>query len=175
METPVIVISGDPERGREDVRSPSLKILEWFNKPIDFARMTRTLLVATSRSSRARPCVLHIDDDPDVLAVVARKLATTVDVISVDSVESALSSIARREVDLVILDIGLGKQSGRDLLPKLRDATGNVIPVIVFSSHASSVPLDVQVNLSLSKTNSSLDCLLEKVRDRLALTPAKVA
>ena len=174
-ETPIVVISGDPGHGREDVRSPRLNILEWFNKPIDFAGLTRTLLAATSPISRARPCVLHIDDDPDVLAQVAPRLGAMVEVISADCIESALSNLASHHVDLIILDIGLGKYSGLELLPKLRDATGNVIPVIIFSTHASSVPCDNQVNSTLCKENCSLEALAEKVRDRLALIPAKVA
>jgi DNA-binding response OmpR family regulator len=174
-ETPIFVISGDPERGREDVRSPRLNILEWFDKPINFGRLIKTLSAASSPQVRARPCVLHIDDDPDVLALVARRLGTIVDVISVDGVDSALSNLASHHVDLIVLDVGPGRKSGLDLLPELRDATGNVIPVIIFSAHASSVACDEQVDSTLCKANSSLDDLAEKVRDRLALAPAKVA
>jgi len=170
--TPIVVISGDPERGREDVRSARLNILEWFSKPIDFARLSRVLEAATSPTSHARPCVLHIDDDPDVLALVAHKLDTLVDVISVNCVESALSSLVQRQVDLVILDIGLGGHSGLDLLPKLRDVTGNVLPVIVFSTHASDIRCDDQVQSWLCKTSSSLDGLMEAVRNRLPLPKA---
>ena len=174
-ETPIIVISGDPERGREDIRSPRLNILEWFNKPIDFARLAKTLSAATSPPPSARPCVLHVDDDPDVLALVARKLGTVVDVSSASNVQSALSSLTHRQVDLVVLDIGLGSDSGLDLLPELRDVTGNVIPVIVFSTHAPAIPCDGQVESYLCKASSSLDGLLEAVRDRLSLASTKVA
>jgi DNA-binding NtrC family response regulator len=132
-------------------------------------------VAVTSPISAARRCVLHIDDDPDVLALVGRKLGAMVDVISSESLESALSNLARHHVDLIILDIGLGKNSGLELLPKLRDATGNVIPVIIFSTHASNIPCDDQVNSTLCKENASLDDLTEKIRDRLALIPANVA
>ena len=37
--TPIIVISGDPELGRRDVRSPGLNILDWLIKPIDFTKL----------------------------------------------------------------------------------------------------------------------------------------
>jgi PAS domain S-box-containing protein len=174
-DTPIIVISGDPEHGREDVRSPHLNILDWYDKPIDFARLIKTLGAATTPISAARRCILHIDDDPDVLALVGRKLGAMVDVISSDNLESALSGLASHHVDLIILDIGLGKNSGLELLPKLRDATGNVIPVIIFSTHASNIPCDDQVNSTLCKENASLDELTEKVRDRLALIPAHVS
>jgi DNA-binding response OmpR family regulator len=170
-DTPIVVISGDPERGRGDVRSPRLNILEWINKPIDFPRLTRILLSATSPAPRERRCILHVDDD----AQVARQLAVMADVISADCVESALRILASHQVDLVVLDISLGENSGLDLLPDLRDPTGNRIPVIIFSTRAAGVPCDDQVNSSLSKMSASLESLAETVRDRLALLPAQAA
>jgi DNA-binding response OmpR family regulator len=174
-DTPIVVISGEPERGRADVRSARLNILEWINKPIDFPRVTRILLSVTSPTPRARHCILHVDDDGDVLARVAHELGGMADVISAGSVESALSILASQYIDLVVLDIGLGEDSGLDLLPDLRDPTGNRTPVIIFSAHAAGVPCDDQVNWSLSKMDSSLERLAETVRDRLALLPAQAA
>jgi PAS domain S-box-containing protein len=172
--TPVIVISGDPERGRGDVRSSRLNILDWLNKPIDFGHLIE-VLTATLRKPRARPCILHVDDDQDVLALVARELCTMADVISVDNAENALHTLAADRIDLVVLDIALGQDSGLDLLPNIRDAFGNTIPVIIFSCHGEDVPCDHQVNSALSKMSSSLESLREAVRDRLALRPTRLA
>jgi PAS domain S-box-containing protein len=47
-ETPIVAISGDPGRGRDDVRAPRLNVLEWLGKPIDFPRLTRILQAAIS-------------------------------------------------------------------------------------------------------------------------------
>jgi PAS domain S-box-containing protein len=174
-DTPIVVISGEPERGRADVRSPRLKIWEWFDKPIDFPRLTRVLLSATLPTPHARRRILHVDDDAEVLAQVARELGVMAEVISADCVEGALRILANHHIDLVVLDIGLGENSGLDLLPDLRDPTGNKIPVIIFSTHAAGVPCDDQVNPSLSKMNFSLESLVATVRDRLALLPAQAA
>jgi DNA-binding response OmpR family regulator/anti-sigma regulatory factor (Ser/Thr protein kinase) len=172
-ETPIVVISGDPARGRDDVRAPRLNILEWLNKPIDFARLTGILLAATS--PRRRPLVLHVDDDPDVLALVARELGPMADVISADSIESALRSLSSHQVDLVVLDIALGDSSGLDLLPDLRDRTGNVLPVIIFSAHATEASCSDQIDSAVPKLNSPLESLTRAVRGRLALLPALAA
>jgi DNA-binding response OmpR family regulator len=174
-DTPIIVISVDPEGGRADVRASRLNILEWFNKPIDFACLTRTLVTAVSPRPRARPCILHIDDDRDVLALVASELRPLADVQSADSVENALRILAVRHVDLVVLDIGLGQDSGIDLLPDLRDRTGNRIPAIIFSADARGVCCDKQVDSVLSKMEAPLERLVDTVRDRLALLLAQVA
>ena len=174
-DTPVVVISGDPERGRDDVRSPQLNILDWLNKPIDFERLTAILLASLSPGPRLRPRILHVDDDRDILAAVGRELGTMADVVSVDSAEGALRILAEDHIDLVVLDIGLGQDSGLDLLPDIRDRSGNAIPVIVFSCDAAAVPCDDQVGSTSSKMNSSLESLAHAVRDRLALWPEQPA
>src|SRR6202022_2393394 len=66
-DTPIIVISGDPERGGYDVRSSRLNILDGLNKPIDFGRLTEVLLAATSPKPRARLCILNIADNAATL------------------------------------------------------------------------------------------------------------
>jgi CheY-like chemotaxis protein len=38
-DTPIIVLAADPERGRKDDRSSSLKILDWLSKPVDLDRL----------------------------------------------------------------------------------------------------------------------------------------
>jgi PAS domain S-box-containing protein len=174
-DTPIVVISEDSGHRPADTRSARLDILEWFNRPIDFTRLAEILQSATSPARPARPCVLHIDDDPDICAQVARTLNTMADVVSVDCAEDALRILASRHVDLVVLDIGLGEISGLDLLPDLRDRTGKAIPVIVFSAHADDVPCDGQVRATLRKTGASLRNLTEMVRDRLALLSARAA
>jgi DNA-binding response OmpR family regulator len=107
--------------------------------------------------------------------LVARELGPMADVMSADSIESALRSLSSHQVDLVVLDIALGDSSGLDLLPDLRDRTGNVLPVIVFSAHATDASCSDQIDSAVSKLNSPLESLTRAVRDRLALLPALAA
>jgi PAS domain S-box-containing protein len=172
-ETPIIVVSGDPERGRSELRSPQLNILDWLGKPIDFERLTTVLLTASSSRPRARPRILHVDDDRDILAVVAHQLSTMADVVSADSAEVALRILATNQIDLVVLDMTLGQDSGLDLLPDIRDSFGNAIPVIIFSCRGEDVPCTEQVD-ALSKMNTTLESLGDAVRDRLALKPPQL-
>ena len=106
--------------------------------------------------------------------MVAQELRPMADVISVDSAEGALRTLATDRIDLVVLDIELGQDSGLDLLPDIHDRSGNTIPVIIFSCHGDKVRSDEHAGLSLSKMNSSLESLGEAVRDRLALMPAQL-
>jgi PAS domain S-box-containing protein len=174
-DTPVIVISGDHEQGRNDVRSSRLNVLRWLGKPIAFEPLIELLKVATALPLRRRPRILHIDDDYDVLALVHQELRTMADIISADSAESALRTLATDRIDLVVLDVSLGEDSGLDLLSELRHNTGGIIPVIIFSNHCADVPCDEQINVTLSKMNSSPESLGAAVRDRLAMMPSQLA
>jgi DNA-binding response OmpR family regulator len=170
-DTPIIVIAGDPDWGRSDVRSSHLNILDWLRKPLDFEHLAQVLGVALAPQQPRRLRILHVDDDHDVLALVTHALRSTADVISADSLESARRALATERIDVVVLDIALGADSGLDLLPGLRDFLGNALPVIIFANNGAGAPCDGQVQVALSKSSASLDRLREEVRDRLALQP----
>jgi PAS domain S-box-containing protein len=172
-DTPIIVISRDAARGRSDVRSSRLNVLDWLSVPVEFERLVQILKASTAPQSHQRARILHLDDDYDVLAVVTDALHTMADVISVDSIESARHALMTERIDLAVLDISLGTSSGLDLLPNLRDRLGNVIPVIIFSAHGAGLACDEQVQVALSKSHTSIDNLVAAVRDRLALLPAR--
>jgi PAS domain S-box-containing protein len=41
--TPIVVVSSDPHRGLNDMRSSKLEVLGWLNKPVDFEHLVRVL------------------------------------------------------------------------------------------------------------------------------------
>jgi len=168
--TPILVVSGDPERGRADVRAPRLNIQEWITKPIDFGHLIKVLREACASPPRARHRILHIDDDTDILAMVSHELSNIADVVSVNSAEDALRTLANERIDLVVLDLLIGQDAGLDLLPDLRDEAGNSIPVVVFSSRDRSLHPGGEIAV-LSKMNSPLESLSDAVRRRLASAP----
>jgi PAS domain S-box-containing protein len=174
-DVPIIVIAGDTDQGRSDVRSSQLNVLQWLDKPIAFEPLIHTIKIATASSPHKRPRILHVDDDNDVLALVNQELRSIADVISVDSVESARRTLVADRIDLAVLDIALGEDSGLDLLPDLRGVKGQAIPVIIFSTHCVETACSAQVYAALPKMNSSLEGLRAVVQDRLALLPASLA
>jgi DNA-binding response OmpR family regulator len=174
-DTPIIVIAGDPDQGRSDVRSSRLKILRWLTKPVSFESLFQILGAAIALQSRDRPRILHVDDDRALLALVAHEFRAIADVISADSLQSARHALATGRIDLAVLDITVGADSGLDLLPHLRDGAGNPIPVMIFSAGGAGPPCGEHVQITLSKTTTSLDGLGAAVRDRLAQLPARRA
>ncbi|HTO60881.1 MAG TPA: response regulator [Bradyrhizobium sp.] len=174
-DTPIIVMSGDPEQGQSDIRSSRLNVQHWLGKPIRPKTLVATLKAVTASEARQHPRLLHVDDDRDMRTLVANELRPIIDVVSADSAEMALRIVASERIDLVVLDVGLGQDSGLDLLPELRDSRGKLIPVIIFSNLAVDTGSDDQISSALTKMNSSLDSLAAAVRDRLALAPKQPA
>jgi PAS domain S-box-containing protein len=172
-DTPMIVIAGDLVRGRDDVRSPRLKIFDWIAKPIDFGHLVQVLRASVAPQPLQRPCILHLDDDYSVLALVADALRMVGNVISADTIEGARRTLSTERIDLAVLDLSLGARSGLELLPDLRNNRGKMIPVIIFCAQDADLPLDEQVQATLCKLNAPLTTLVATVRDRLAHLPTR--
>jgi signal transduction histidine kinase len=163
-ETSIIVISADPSRGRDDLRSSKLNVVDWLNKPVDFDRLVRLLAKPVVAEANRRPRILHVDEDN----AVAHALSEIGDVVTVNSIEEAQRALKARDFDLAVLDVALAKGAGPDLLPDLRDSKGNVIPVVVFSANGADLASDAQVEAALVRSHTSIDSLVATVRDRLA-------
>jgi PAS domain S-box-containing protein len=168
----IVVISGNPEPARGDVVPSELNILKWLSKPLDLNHLVRTLTASLAREPHDRPRVLHIDDDPSVLAAVSQALHSTADVISVDTVESARHALLTYRIDLAVLDILLGTHSGLELLPYFQDNMGNTIPIIIFSAKSAGLEFDKQIHDVLAKSDTSIESLVATVHDRLAHRPS---
>jgi PAS domain S-box-containing protein len=172
-DTPMIVIAGDPVRGRDDVRSSRLKIFDWIGKPVNFEHLFQVLRASIAPQPAERPWILHLDDDYSVLALVADALRMVGNVVSADTIEDARRTLATERIDLAVLDLSLGARSGLELLPDLRNSQGKAIPVIIFCAQDAGLLLDEQVQAALCKLNAPLATLVATVRDRLAHLPTR--
>ena len=166
--TPIVVVSSDPSRGRNDPRSSTLNVLHWLAKPLDVERLVQVLDNPIALRATERPRILHVDDEQATLDMVGAAFGADADVVSVDTIEDARRALATDQFDLVILDVALHQGSGLDLLPDLRDIDDNPIPVVVFSVLAKNAASDAQVQDMVVKSQASIDELVAAVHDRLA-------
>jgi DNA-binding response OmpR family regulator len=159
--TPIIVVTARTRGDAEGAEAAALEVLDWIEKPVEPERLKAALEVALGSLGFAR--ILHVDDDPDVRQVVARALAGAGTIHSVSSRAEAEQAVAAADYDVVILDMNLTDGSGSELLPKLRRASGETIPVVVFSAHDTDPGLARKVASVLTKTHNSLDQLVQIV------------
>jgi PAS domain S-box-containing protein len=165
--TPIVVVSADPKRGRNDQRSSALNVLDWLEKPVDTERLLRVLERPIVRDCFVRPRILHVDNDVDVLRLVAQALAHSADVVSVSSIDAARHALATQQFDLAVLDVVLAEGFGLDLLPELCGRDGQPIPVVVFSAQ-DSPEVAARVVAVLSKSRAPFDGLIATLRRLVA-------
>ncbi len=82
------------DAGRDRAATTACPPDDWVDKPVDTDRLAQILDRAVVHEANRHPHILHVDDDPYVLEVVARPLGTTASVTSVDSLESACEALA---------------------------------------------------------------------------------
>jgi len=174
-DMPIVAMSVDCDQYKDGFSSADPGIIEWLQRPVDTKRLVQTLDRVVARDAGSQPRILHVDDDHDVLDIVAQTLEPIAKIVSVDTVDEARYVLAVRHFDLVILDITVGAVSGLDLIPDLRRAEP-LIPVIIFSAHPADLRGNPQVEASLNKSSSSaLTNLVGAVHDRLMLRTAPSA
>jgi PAS domain S-box-containing protein len=166
LDTPIVVVSSDPARGRDDERSSSLDVLDWLQKPVDIGRLVHVIDRAGARDAGPRLRVLHVDDDPDALRAVGGALNGTAEWVPAGSIEAARRALATDQFDLVVIDVALAAGSGLDLLPELHDREGNAIPVIVLSAQGANPLYAAQVRSALTKSRASIEQIIATLRKR---------
>lgn len=107
------------------------------------------------------PLILHVDDDPDMLRVVASLFDGRGQVHSTPSVVEARASIRRYRFDAVILDVGMEDGNGLDLIPPIRERGDSA--VIVFTAQEVDPERLTDTDAVLVKSKVTLDRLVEDV------------
>ncbi|HKT76502.1 MAG TPA: ATP-binding protein [Sphingobium sp.] len=159
-QTPILMISADSREGL--VEAEALPIVDWLQKPFSPDQMLEAVKQALFGQHReGKPRVLHVDDDPDVLRLIATALEDQVEISSVASVREARAALGRKSFDLAILDLGLPDGPGTLLLPDLKAA--GPIPVIIFSAQDADEEAAASVQAFLTKSRTSIDHLLVTV------------
>jgi PAS domain S-box-containing protein len=161
---PVIVVSGDAARRREQAKSLAMDVVAWMGKPVDPARLKDAILRALAAADGRKPLILHVDDDRDMLQIAAAALSGCGEVVGAPSLAAARELLSQRTPDVVVLDVALADGSGLELLPELLDAEGRAIPVVIFSAQDSDRALSSRVDSVLTKSRTSLSALARTVR-----------
>jgi len=93
--------------------------------------------MGTART-RQRRTILVVDDEPEVLSLLKRILASEdAEILSAGSGAKALAIARRTQLDLVILDVKLPDLSGTEVLRCLRKMDDR-LPVIIVTAYGSA-------------------------------------
>lgn len=155
--TPVLALGGRP--GASELDGDAALVLDWLHKPGEVARLVDRIDAAAARSG-ALPKVLHVEDDPDVVALVAAALEGHAEVFAAPSVAIARGELGRQQFDLAVVDLTLADGSGISLLPELRRNSNGPIPVVVFSAQDADPETADLVDAYLTKARTPISTLV---------------
>ena len=159
---PIVVVSVTAQNGKAELDGDAFRMVDWIEKPIDQHRLIAAVSEAVTRYSDRKPRFLHVEDDPDVQAVVSTILDQVADIVRVPNLQEARRKLAQETFDLIILDLNLPDGSGLDLLSMLPEHTS--IPVVVFSAEEVGKDVAQQVAAALVKSRTSNEKLLGTIQ-----------
>jgi PAS domain S-box-containing protein len=166
-DLPLIVVSATADARRRQLNAGFMPVLDWLNKPIDRERLVADVRHAVHLRAGIRPRILHVEDDTDLAAVIARLLGPDVEVIHVSDLESARALLGSGRFQLALLDLGLPDGSGLDLLPDLqREQPG--CPVVIFSAQSVDRSVAHQVAAVLAKGDLGDARFVSTIRNLIA-------
>jgi DNA-binding response OmpR family regulator len=89
-----------------------------------------------SLRSVTAPCVLVVDDDPDLRDLVRIKLQTAgYEVVTANDGRDALAAVERRLPDLIVLDVAMPRVSGVEVCRQLRGTQRTEsVPIIMLTA-----------------------------------------
>ncbi|WP_404377459.1 response regulator [Vreelandella aquamarina] len=164
--TPVLVVTGSVERGQVALEG-HLEDVAWLAKPVQPQHLLG-LLSEQIQASQERLALLHIEDDPDLRAVIRTMLREHAHCDHASSLAMARRALLKRRYDAVLLDIGLPDGEGWELLEEIRDIQPQARIVIL--SGQSVHELDQhRVEKVFLKSRISPAQLLEAIQQRTLL------
>ncbi|WP_066489976.1 ATP-binding protein [Sphingomonas sp. CCH9-F2] len=163
LAAPAAILVAPEARGDEPLPA-SLDVVDWIDRPGANRRLTVALRTAIARAARPVPVILCLDDDADMLQVMAETLEPEVRICRAATIDQARAIVASDPPDVAVLDLHLQGASGLDLLPYLVDARGIAIPVIVHSAQDITDDAAALVDAVLVKSGESLADLKATVR-----------
>jgi len=124
-------------------------------------------------SGAVDPRVLLVDDDSDTTNLLRDMLSRlSIEVVEAQDGERAVELARASSPDLIILDIGMAKMDGFDVVQRLRAGHTRSTPLVTYSgmdlSGSERDRLTLGITRHLVKTRASHEDLLQTVRDLLA-------
>lgn len=160
---PVIIVSAKAAESAEKINGSAINVVDWLDKPLDVERMADAVKSAIVMNAQSAQRILHVEDDPDLVQIVAGQIGNAVSFVSAVSLAAARKLLGKERFDLVILDLILPDGRGEELLPLMNNPDGTPIPVIIFSAMEVPVEIAERVETVLVKTRSTDEMLTEAI------------
>lgn len=141
----------------------------YFELPIyeeESAQVPSETLGKMEQEERAQ--ILHVDDDPDTLRLVASAFEGRAIVHSSPSLQEAKASLQRYNFDALIIDIAMPEGSGFELVKLVQTSSRSDVPVIVYTALDRTLTDEPSTYARLTKSKADLGTLVTTVESALS-------
>lgn len=159
---PVVVVSARADEQRHEFSGGAVGMVDWITKPIDENILIRVLERTISGASE-KPRVLHVEDDADFRAILARAMQGKAEWVGAGDLREAEERLQEGRFDLAVLDLDLPDGSGLALLERLRTSPGGPVPVLVLSASEIDNDMRARVEEALVKSRLSEERVVETI------------
>jgi PAS domain S-box-containing protein len=160
---PVIVVSVVADERHRLEHVGSLQVAGWLHQPVHPQDLVAAVCSAADIQPGRRLRVLHVENDPDVIHVVAMALHGVATATPATSVAAATALLRSERFDAVVLDVELPDGSGLELLETLRQQP-EPVPVVIFSAQDTDAEIASRVNSALIKSKASIHDLVATIQ-----------
>ncbi len=171
---PVIVISTLAGDGQLQLDHTPSAVSDWLTKPIDEGQLVSAMQRAVAALHGRKPRILHVEDDVDIQHIASAIAADFATFEFASNLTEARESLRTRPFDLILLDLGLGEESGWDLV-ELIDSLQPRPALVVFSASEllpDAVTRPDAVLVKASTSNADLLQTIQRVLNMPAIPPA---
>ena len=141
----------------------------YFELPIyeeESAQVPSETLGKMEQEERAQ--ILHVDDDPDTLRLVASAFEGRAIVHSSPSLQEAKASLQRYDFDALIIDIAMPEGSGFELVKLVEASSRTDVPIIVYTALDRTLTDEPSTYARLTKSKADLGTLVTTVESALS-------
>jgi PAS domain S-box-containing protein len=160
---PVIVISTLTADGQLQLDHAPSAVSDWLSKPIDEGQLVAAMQRAMAELHGRKPRILHVEDDVDIQHIAAAIAADFANFEFACNLTEARARLKASPFDLVLLDLGLGGESGWDLV-ELIDSLQPRPALVVFSASEVLPDAGTRPDAVLVKASTSNTDLLQTIQ-----------
>ncbi|MDP2819287.1 MAG: PAS domain S-box protein [Polaromonas sp.] len=160
---PVIVISTLAGDGQLQLDHKPSAVSDWLTKPIDEGQLVSAMQRAVAALHGRKPRILHVEDDVDIQHIAAAIAADFASFEFANNLTEARALLQGKPFDLVLLDLGLGSESGWDLV-ELIDSLQPRPALVVFSASEVLPDAGTRPDAVLVKASTSNADLLQTIQ-----------
>lgn len=169
----VVVVSAKAQENRHLLNNgigQDFMVVDWIDKPIDQARLLRSIGHGNTHSSENIK-ILHVEDDPDISNFVTALVGPNFEITTVKTLKDGLECVKNYRYDLIILDVGLPDGSGLSILNYLANQK-IATPTLLFSALQLDASQAAQASATLVKSITSNQQLLDTINRLIQQKPS---